>query len=160
MIQFLVHEKADTVGVATVDIKAGETAAGLYMDTQENVEVKANNDVPLGHKIALQDQNAGEKVLCDIPKCEANRQRPDPEDADQRLGVDRWEDDGEHEQDPASDHEPLGNAPDNNPGVVARAGAFDNLEDAPPNAPRSEDHCNEDDRGNHESRQHFQEAVE
>jgi len=63
MIQFLVHGKADTVGVATVDIKAGETVSGLYMDTQENVEVKANNDVPLGHKIALRDQNAGDTVL-------------------------------------------------------------------------------------------------
>ena len=29
MIQFLVHEKDDTVGVATVDIKSGETAKGL-----------------------------------------------------------------------------------------------------------------------------------
>jgi (2R)-sulfolactate sulfo-lyase subunit alpha len=28
MIQFLVHEKADNVGVATVDIKSGETARG------------------------------------------------------------------------------------------------------------------------------------
>ena len=53
MIQFLVHEQADTVGVATVDIKAGETASGLYMDTQKKVEVKALQDIPLGHKIAL-----------------------------------------------------------------------------------------------------------
>ncbi len=30
MIQFLVHEKKDTVGVATVDIKAGETAKGIF----------------------------------------------------------------------------------------------------------------------------------
>ena len=36
MIQFLVHEKADNVGVATVDIKAGETAQGLFMDSQES----------------------------------------------------------------------------------------------------------------------------
>ena len=35
MIHFLVHEKADTVGVATVDIKAGEQMQGLFMDTQE-----------------------------------------------------------------------------------------------------------------------------
>ena len=34
MIQFLVHEQADNVGVATVDIKAGETVSGLYMDSQ------------------------------------------------------------------------------------------------------------------------------
>ena len=53
MIQFLVHEKADNVGVATVDIKAGEAAQGLYMDSQESLEMKAVHDIPLGHKIAL-----------------------------------------------------------------------------------------------------------
>ena len=53
MIQFLVHEKADNVGVATVDIKAGEKAKGLYMDSQKPVQVKALQDIPLGHKIAL-----------------------------------------------------------------------------------------------------------
>jgi (2R)-sulfolactate sulfo-lyase subunit alpha len=63
MIQFLVHEKADSVGVATVDIKAGETAKGIYMDTQENVEVKALSDIPLGHKIALKDHKPEEGVI-------------------------------------------------------------------------------------------------
>ena len=46
MIHFLVHEKADTVGVATVDIKAGEQAQGLFMDTQEPLEMKALNNIP------------------------------------------------------------------------------------------------------------------
>ncbi len=62
MIEFLVHENTDTVGVATVDIKAGTTAKGLYMDSQEPVEVKANHDIPLGHKIAMKDHAAGETV--------------------------------------------------------------------------------------------------
>ena len=53
MIQFLVHEEADNVGVATVDIKAGEKAGGLYMDSQKKAQVKALQDIPLGHKIAL-----------------------------------------------------------------------------------------------------------
>lgn len=63
MIQFLVHEKADSVGVATVDIKAGETARGLYMDSQEPVEIEALQDVPLGHKIALQDHAVDSGVI-------------------------------------------------------------------------------------------------
>jgi (2R)-sulfolactate sulfo-lyase subunit alpha len=63
MIQFLVHEKADTVGVATVDIKAGEKAKGLYMDSQAPVEVKALKDIPLGHKIALKDMKSGDAVI-------------------------------------------------------------------------------------------------
>ena len=63
MIQFLVHEKSDSVGVATADIKAGETAKGLTMDTEEKVEVKALMDIPLGHKIALKDIKVGDTVI-------------------------------------------------------------------------------------------------
>ncbi len=63
MIQFLVHEKQDTVGVATVDIKAGDTAIGQMMDNREAVEVKALADIPLGHKIALTDFKAGDTVI-------------------------------------------------------------------------------------------------
>jgi (2R)-sulfolactate sulfo-lyase subunit alpha len=63
MIQFLVHEKADNVGVATVDIKAGEMTQGLYMDSQAPVEVKALKDIPLGHKIALKDMKIGDAVI-------------------------------------------------------------------------------------------------
>ena len=63
MIQFLAHEGADTVGVATVDIKAGETVNGLFMDTQESIEVNAIDDIPLGHKIALKDHSIGDNVI-------------------------------------------------------------------------------------------------
>ncbi|MFZ7126298.1 MAG: UxaA family hydrolase [Desulfobacterales bacterium] len=63
MIQFLVHEQADTVGVATVEIKAGETADGLFMDSQEKIQIKANQDIPLGHKIALKDHAVDTGVI-------------------------------------------------------------------------------------------------
>ncbi len=63
MIQFLIHEAIDSVGVATVDITAGETAKGLLMDSQEYVEVEALNDIPLGHKIALKDHNVDTGVI-------------------------------------------------------------------------------------------------
>lgn len=53
MIQFLVHEEADNVGVATVDLKAGQKAEGLYMDSQKKIRVKCLQGIPLGHKIAL-----------------------------------------------------------------------------------------------------------
>jgi (2R)-sulfolactate sulfo-lyase subunit alpha len=78
MIQFLIHEKADTVGVATVDIKADETAEGLYMDSQEKIRVKALQDIPLGHKIALKDHKVEEPVIKyghDIGKVVANIQK-------------------------------------------------------------------------------------
>ena len=63
MIQFLVHDKADTVGVATVDIKAGDTAEGRTMDTHETVKIKALQDIPLGHKIALNGHKKDEAVI-------------------------------------------------------------------------------------------------
>ncbi len=63
MIQFLIHEKEDSVGVATVDIKAGETAKGLYMDSQKPVEIKILVDIPLGHKMATTDLKVGESVI-------------------------------------------------------------------------------------------------
>ena len=63
MIQFLVHEKADNVGVATVDIKAGEVAQGLFMDSQESVEMKTLQDIPLGHKLALKDLAVDSSVI-------------------------------------------------------------------------------------------------
>ena len=62
-IQFLVHDTADTVGVATVDLKAGETARGLYMDSQQAIELDVLEDIPLGHKIALKDLYVGDSVI-------------------------------------------------------------------------------------------------
>ena len=71
MIQFLVHDKRDSVGVAVVDVKAGQTLEGRSLDTNETVRAKANMDIPLGHKIALRDFKPGDTILkygCDIGK--------------------------------------------------------------------------------------------
>ena len=63
MIQFLVHDKHDTVGVAVVDVKAGQSLEGRSLDTNETIRAKANADIPLGHKIALKDFKVGDTVL-------------------------------------------------------------------------------------------------
>jgi (2R)-sulfolactate sulfo-lyase subunit alpha len=71
VIQFLVHDKRDTVGVAVVDVKEGESLEGRSLDTNEPVRAKSNMDIPLGHKIALRDFKVGETVTkygCDIGK--------------------------------------------------------------------------------------------
>ena len=71
MIQFLVHDKRDSVGVAVVDVKAGQTLEGRSLDSNETLKAKANTDIPLGHKIALKDFKVGETVVkygCDIGK--------------------------------------------------------------------------------------------
>ncbi len=71
MIQFLIHEKKDSVGVAVVDVKAGQSLEGRSLDNNEAVTAKANMDIPLGHKIALKDFKVGDTIFkygCDIGK--------------------------------------------------------------------------------------------
>ncbi|MHC4489858.1 MAG: UxaA family hydrolase [Planctomycetota bacterium] len=63
MIHFLVHDKQDSVGVATVDIKKADKVRGRYMDTQENIDMQAVSDVPLGHKIALKAHSSKDSVI-------------------------------------------------------------------------------------------------
>jgi (2R)-sulfolactate sulfo-lyase subunit alpha len=61
---FIVHDKADTVGVVVVeDVQPGTTLTGWIMETDETVALEAHDLVPLGHKIALRDLKAGETVL-------------------------------------------------------------------------------------------------
>lgn len=53
---FLVHNKVDKVGVVVVEgIKAGQKLTGWLMEGDETLEVQANHDIPIGHKVALAD---------------------------------------------------------------------------------------------------------
>jgi (2R)-sulfolactate sulfo-lyase subunit alpha len=69
MIQFLVHDRADTVGVAVVDIAAGTELTGRDLSTNKPLTAKAAQDIPLGHKLALKDLAVGDTVIkygCEI----------------------------------------------------------------------------------------------
>jgi len=69
VIQFLVHDKKDSVGVAVVDVRAGQMLEGRSLETNEPLTAKALMDIPLGHKIALKDLKVNDTVLkygCDI----------------------------------------------------------------------------------------------
>ena len=71
MIHFLVHNTADTVGVAVVDIAAGTECTGRDLSTNKPLAVKAIQNIPLGHKVALKDFAVGDTVMkygCDIGK--------------------------------------------------------------------------------------------
>jgi (2R)-sulfolactate sulfo-lyase subunit alpha len=62
--QFIVHDKADTVGVVVVeDVRPGQELTGWIMETDETISLKALDPVPLGHKIALRDIKSNETVL-------------------------------------------------------------------------------------------------
>jgi (2R)-sulfolactate sulfo-lyase subunit alpha len=61
---FIVHDKADTVGVVVVEaIQPGTDVTGWIMETDETITLQALDAVPLGHKIALRDIKSGETVL-------------------------------------------------------------------------------------------------
>jgi (2R)-sulfolactate sulfo-lyase subunit alpha len=61
---FIVHDKADTVGVVVVeDVKPGQELTGWVMETDETIGLRALESVPLGHKIALNQIKPGETVL-------------------------------------------------------------------------------------------------
>jgi len=61
---FIVHDKADTVGVMVVEnTAAGQELTGWVMETDETIKVKSLDAVPLGHKIALRDIKNGDTVL-------------------------------------------------------------------------------------------------
>jgi (2R)-sulfolactate sulfo-lyase subunit alpha len=61
---FIVHDKADTVGVVvTEDVQPGKDLTGWIMETDETISLKSFEAVPLGHKIALKDIKSGDTVL-------------------------------------------------------------------------------------------------
>jgi (2R)-sulfolactate sulfo-lyase subunit alpha len=61
---FIVHDKADTVGVVVVeDVQPGEEVTGWIMETDETIHFNSLDAVPLGHKIALRDLKVGDTVL-------------------------------------------------------------------------------------------------
>ena len=61
---FIVHGKADTVGVVVVeDVQPGKEVSGWIMETDETIGFKSLDTVPLGHKIALRDMKVGDTVL-------------------------------------------------------------------------------------------------
>ena len=71
VIQFLIHDKRDTVGVAVVDVKAGQSLEGRDLSSNEKISAKSLADIPLGHKIALRDFKVGDTIIkygCDIGK--------------------------------------------------------------------------------------------
>ena len=64
MIHVVLHDAKDTVAVAVVeDIKAGATLNAWIMDDDKTISVKATQDIPIGHKVAIKDMAVGDTVL-------------------------------------------------------------------------------------------------
>ena len=69
MIHFLVHDAADNVGVAVVDLEPGVQCIGRILTDNSSLRARAEEAIPLGHKLALKDFIVGESVTkygCEI----------------------------------------------------------------------------------------------
>ncbi len=57
---FLVHGAEDHVGVAVRDLRARERVSGVFLTSGKAIEISTIEEIPLGHKVAIMDIEAGE----------------------------------------------------------------------------------------------------
>ncbi|HPW06171.1 MAG: flagellar biosynthesis protein FlgA [Rhodoferax sp.] len=63
MIHFVLHDAKDTVAVVVVEgVKSGTAMTGWIMDEDRMINVQAQQDIPIGHKVALKDMVVGDTV--------------------------------------------------------------------------------------------------
>ena len=64
MIHCVLHDADDNVAVVVVEgVKAGQDMNAWIMDEDRTITLKARQDIPIGHKVALKDMNTGDTVL-------------------------------------------------------------------------------------------------
>lgn len=59
----LLHEADDDVGVATMDLMAGEVVEALTLEGEPVIELELVEDVPLAHKVAVKSMDSNQDVL-------------------------------------------------------------------------------------------------
>ena len=63
MIHVVLHDAKDTVAVAVVEgIQAGTDLTAWIMDEDRTISVKAVQEIPIGHKVALKNMAVGDTV--------------------------------------------------------------------------------------------------
>ena len=61
---FLVHSQKDNVGVVVVEgLHAGTDMLGVITETDKTLKLKASDDIPIGHKVALKPLKKGDTVF-------------------------------------------------------------------------------------------------
>jgi (2R)-sulfolactate sulfo-lyase subunit alpha len=61
--QLLVHDGKDTVGVVVVeDLKAGTEMLCVVTHDNSDFRLRAEQDIPIGHKVALSDIKTGDTI--------------------------------------------------------------------------------------------------
>ena len=62
--QLLVHDHLDNVGVVVVEnLSAGSDILGVVTEDNSEIHAVCNQDVPIGHKVALRDLAVGDSVI-------------------------------------------------------------------------------------------------
>jgi len=62
--QFLVHSPKDNVGVVVVEgLKKGADMLGVITESDKTMKLKAKDDIPIGHKVALKALKKGDTVI-------------------------------------------------------------------------------------------------
>lgn len=59
----LLHEPDDDVGVAAMDLKAGEEIQAVTLEGEPVISIVLVDDVPLGHKVAMRDMEENKHVM-------------------------------------------------------------------------------------------------
>ena len=64
MIDFVVHDDGDSVGVVVVEgVKSGAELTGWVMDQDREIKFTAATDIPIGHKLAIKPLSKGDTVI-------------------------------------------------------------------------------------------------
>jgi (2R)-sulfolactate sulfo-lyase subunit alpha len=64
MIHFVVHDEGDSVGVVVVEgVTASQELTGWIMDQDREIKVRAQSDIPIGHKLAIRELAANDTVV-------------------------------------------------------------------------------------------------
>ena len=64
MIDFVVHDENDSVGVVVVEgVKTGQKLSGWIMDQDKDITVEAKSEIPIGHKLAIRPLKSGDTVI-------------------------------------------------------------------------------------------------
>ena len=59
----LLHESDDDVGVATMDLMAGEVIQAVTLEGDPVAEIELVDDVPLTHKVAMRAMDTGHDLV-------------------------------------------------------------------------------------------------
>ena len=60
----IIHDKKDNVGVVVIEkVNKGQDCECWIMEDDSSTSIKSISDIPLGHKIAMNDFNEGDTII-------------------------------------------------------------------------------------------------